>query len=702
MSEKGPKNQKKGEPAEEKDHRDTLSKSWRECCLTSMVPFAVYYGIVGMVTSALSSFLTSQITTIEKQFGLSSSQSGILLSMNDAGFLITVVFVSYFGRNSHIPRILALCCFIYGISALTCTIPYLFTDNSFGATSSRSNVSTNVTSQEEGRLCSASILPPDTQECTGDQKNFYSAAKMIAMTLISSGMFLQGIAKSPRIPLVQTYIDDNVPKTSSGFYIGVVMSLAVFGPAISFGLGGSVSKIYVTLEETALTPRDPRWIGAWWLGFLIFGGLGILLSFPVCLFPRRLSNAPSGNNPVSSPSEQHKEQNIIQKAMLSVKGLLFRENEIYGIFIWTKLKLHPKLINDIQLFSSGILPALWRLARRPVYVFCVIASGVRVFGIAASIAFQPKYMQVYYGLSIFKSNMIVGFMGVGTAASAIFLSGILTRKLKLELHGMLKLIITTQIISSLLFLIGIFLVCPQPQIQDFDINVNQIHPLVKFSGENFSSCSAVCNCDAADFFPVCGSNAINYLSPCHAGCSGKSLTGYVDCLCISNSTTDPVSTRDVDATPGLCHSECSLYIVFATLQFFSSLLSGLAGIPGILVPIRASESRDKSLAIGISSFVSSLLGWFLGPIVMGYIIDSTCRLWSSSCSREGSCEIYDIRDYRLKYHGIDAAVSFTYILFYVLAYISLVRRSKANQYDVETKEQQEEMEVKPPAENPVS
>lgn len=34
--------------------------------------------------------------------------------------------------------------------------------------------------------------------------------------------------------------------------------------------------------------RDPRWIGAWWLGFLLFGGCSILICIPVCCFPASL------------------------------------------------------------------------------------------------------------------------------------------------------------------------------------------------------------------------------------------------------------------------------------------------------------------------------------------------------------------------------------------------------------------------------
>ena len=34
-----------------------------------------------------------------------------------------------------------------------------------------------------------------------------------------------------------------------------------------------------------LEPEDPRWVGAWWLGFIVFGGGAILSSIPAFFFP---------------------------------------------------------------------------------------------------------------------------------------------------------------------------------------------------------------------------------------------------------------------------------------------------------------------------------------------------------------------------------------------------------------------------------
>jgi hypothetical protein len=38
-------------------------------------------------------------------------------------------------------------------------------------------------------------------------------------------------------------------------------------------------------SETDLSPKDPRWVGAWWLGFIICGVCSIVWVMPLSLFP---------------------------------------------------------------------------------------------------------------------------------------------------------------------------------------------------------------------------------------------------------------------------------------------------------------------------------------------------------------------------------------------------------------------------------
>lgn len=86
--------------------------------------FVGVYSISALVTSVLTMYIASQITTIEKQFGLNSSQSGFLLSCNDLGYLLTTLFASYFARKVHIPRVLWLAVLLYGIAGIICAVPY--------------------------------------------------------------------------------------------------------------------------------------------------------------------------------------------------------------------------------------------------------------------------------------------------------------------------------------------------------------------------------------------------------------------------------------------------------------------------------------------------------------------------------------------------------------------------------------------------
>jgi len=51
--------------------------------------------------------------------------------------------------------------------------------------------------------------------------------------------------------------------------------------------------VVFSLHFSGLTPNDPRWVGAWWLGFLISSIVSTLLALVMFLFPKEL---PGGDN----------------------------------------------------------------------------------------------------------------------------------------------------------------------------------------------------------------------------------------------------------------------------------------------------------------------------------------------------------------------------------------------------------------------
>ena len=42
------------------------------------------------------------------------------------------------------------------------------------------------------------------------------------------------------------------------------------------------------LTDSELSPEDPAYVGAWWLGFIIIGALVLLSSVPMFFFPKHL------------------------------------------------------------------------------------------------------------------------------------------------------------------------------------------------------------------------------------------------------------------------------------------------------------------------------------------------------------------------------------------------------------------------------
>ena len=47
----------------------------------------------------------------------------------------------------------------------------------------------------------------------------------------------------------------------------ITIGVRILGPALGFILGSLCTSLYADLSvDPKITPTDPRWIGAWWLG----------------------------------------------------------------------------------------------------------------------------------------------------------------------------------------------------------------------------------------------------------------------------------------------------------------------------------------------------------------------------------------------------------------------------------------------------
>ncbi|XP_025103096.1 solute carrier organic anion transporter family member 1B1-like [Pomacea canaliculata] len=159
-------------------------------------------------------------------------------------------------------------------SGILCALPQFL----FGAPSPSDDIvmgnvskaaSAGASQTFQGQMCdtfnttklSACLQPSTSTNTTGDTSSVSNRARanaVSALVIIVLGMVLQGVAKAPRHPLITTFVDNNIDKTKTGFYMGIIITFGIMGPAAAFALGGAFTRMYVTLEETNIGPRHPK------------------------------------------------------------------------------------------------------------------------------------------------------------------------------------------------------------------------------------------------------------------------------------------------------------------------------------------------------------------------------------------------------------------------------------------------------------
>lgn len=575
--------------------------------------FTVFSCVQGMI---INGFTAAGLTSMERRFQLTSKQAGMIVAAHDVSSLFLVVFVSYYGETRHKAKWIGIGALVTSIGCLLFALPHALAGKYEPNDSSADSLGTD--------LCSSS-----SENVTLSYREFcanLSASDWKYMFVFIAAKLVLGAGMTPAFTLGPAYIDENVSPEVAPMYIGVWFIATFFGPGVGYLAGGTLMNIYVDLIQPPnmhLTPSDPRWVGAWWLGYFCGGLLLLLTSFAILAYPREMPGTKE------------------MRARSMRDGKVKESNH----------KLHGRI--------SDLIPATKSLVCNAVYMSNTLAltgTGLVVTGLAP---FISKFLQSHFGASTADAGIFAGVVIIPGTAGGIILGSYLVKRLDQ------RVVCKPAAMYCLIFsFIGVFgmLTFLIPGCETTIIaSVNTALPRTTAVLNMTSPCNSACNCKLKDYVPVCGKNNITYYDSCNAGCTVflENRT-FSHCKCVAEALN--VSLPVASAKPGICDKKCKNLVPFLFGAFLLLFTNFIVATPNKTVVLRSVPYNLRSYALGFQWLIMSSLGSMPGPVLFGAFIDKTCNLWEEKCDQKGACLEYN--NEQLRYLILAAG-----LLFQVLATI---------------------------------
>ncbi|XP_034298505.1 solute carrier organic anion transporter family member 1B3-like [Pantherophis guttatus] len=613
--------------------------------------------------------MKSSITQLERRFGIPSSTAGFIDGGFEMGNLLVIAFVSYFGAKFHRPKIIAFGCFIMSLGSFLMVLPHFFMG--YYQYDTISFTSNNISS-----FSPCLLNPQDSPKIKGMPRSDcdHKIVTSYAWIFVLLGNLLRGIGETPITPLGISYLDDFSREEDVPLYISILHTSAMIGPLFGFLLGSVFARLYVDvgfvdMDAITISPTDARWVGAWWMGFLVAGVIALISGIPFLFLPKSLDK---------------KEDACIQKNLEPMES---NAENSYG----QKPDIQGGKGDAGQL--NEFFKSLKRILGNKLYLLLLCSSLLNTSSFIGYMTYQGKYMEQQYGQSMSRSNFITAVAILPMVLIGMFLSGFIMKKYKLGIISATKMGYTVSFIGFALTFLYLILGCDNHPVAGLTVTYDR-NTAAQNQLSLSSACNANCTCSTTQWDPVCGDNGLTYVSACFAGC--KNITGlkketvFHNCSCIEKA--DAV-LKNSSAVWGECRrsDECSKKFIFYTIvKAVSSFLFSLGSVPMYMLFIRSVPQDLKSLAVGLMMLVIRALGGIPAPVYFGAVIDKTCLKWGSNpCGQKGSCRIYDAVQYRYSFYGLITALRAPSFLLGLIFYFLLkknLRKQEAEKTENECKE----------------
>lgn len=221
-----------------------------------------------------------------------------------------------------------------------------------------------------------------------------------------------------------------------------------------------------------------RWLGAWWLGWIILAILLFVFASIVALFPKSLPRAAARK----ALAQQKKSANLKEDQEVELPSI----NDM--------MKTFKRLLTNHSFMWNNFASVFYFMGYMPYWIF------------------MPKYIETQYKQSASVSSLITGTVGLVFSAFGILLSGLMISTYKPRARYLAAWNVMIGAISVMGMISYAFLGCPA--------NDNQVALQSNGFMKTTLPCNEDCHCDYVTFNPVCTEAGQTFISACHAGCTG--------------------------------------------------------------------------------------------------------------------------------------------------------------------------------------
>lgn len=625
----------------------------------SIYSYTIIYALFGVLSLSYHACFNSSLSTLEKRYHFSSSTGGLIMITDNIATVLTNLFIGYYGKTAHKPRWMSIGCVVTGLSVMVTALPYFI----YGpARETDLELVANMTLSRKSRISGDQMCMFDAQKEDCSEMSASGTMTRVAIACFALSNFFRGFGTSIYFTYGTPYLDDNVSKAKMPTFFAFIFAARIFGAPIGFYLSSLALKYYENpfAVPAGLTNTDPRWIGAWWIGFLVSGSLMLLLAIPLSLFPREFKkrkpkeqsagagealqlvdpnhangNASNATEPISSLSESVLNGKKRESGQLAkVKGEESQES------------LDEQSKGKNQDLSLKELPGeIYEIITNPIIVCQMMGNLFRGIGIIGYFVFQTKYLEAQFRQSASKASLISGTTGFLAKIFGVLFGGILITLSRPGPRALTTYIFIVELTSVFTLMYGASVIGPQ-----------YLYPRTTLMQNNqldlANTCNSACHCDHVRYQPVCEHLEMKaYFSPCHAGCNMSYTTVdnssvYSECRCADG----PTKTLEK------CPPDSERLLKYATIVALGGMISGSSRSGNMVTFFRSINPEQKSLAVAVGSFWHSLFVSIPYPIIYGKIFDYSCLVWSRECGKRGNCWLYDTEKLRFVYHTVSIAL----------------------------------------------